>query len=59
MVPWGEYLGTFTGTLSDVEEEVAKAVKKLTANDRKTSGTYGGVGPGGGVRIESLMRPLG
>ncbi|KAK3490321.1 uncharacterized protein B0T23DRAFT_443238 [Neurospora hispaniola] len=59
MVPWGEYLGTFTGTISDVEEEVDKAVKKLTANDRKTSGTYGGAGSGGGVRIESLMRPLG
>ncbi|EAA27474.1 hypothetical protein GE21DRAFT_2831 [Neurospora crassa] len=59
MAPWGEYLGTFTGTISDVEEEVDKAVKKLTANDRKTSGTYGGAGSGGGVRIESLMRPLG
>ncbi|EGO56988.1 hypothetical protein NEUTE1DRAFT_102242 [Neurospora tetrasperma FGSC 2508] len=59
MVPWGEYLGTFTGTITDVEEEVDKAVKKLNANDRKTSGTYGGAGPGGGVRIESLMRPLG
>ncbi|KAK3344753.1 hypothetical protein B0H65DRAFT_523978 [Neurospora tetraspora] len=58
MVPWGEYLGTFTGTISDVEEEVDKAVKKLTAKDRKTSGTGGGGDAGTGVRIESLMRPV-
>ncbi|KAK1776298.1 hypothetical protein QBC45DRAFT_381426 [Copromyces sp. CBS 386.78] len=61
-VPWGEYLGTFTGTISEVEEEVDKAVKKLIedANSRKTSGTYyGGAGAGGKVRSEGLMRPLG
>ncbi|KAK3955894.1 hypothetical protein QBC32DRAFT_204160 [Pseudoneurospora amorphoporcata] len=61
-VPWGEYLGTFTGTISEVEEEVDKAVKKLTedANSRQTSGTYyGGAGAGGKVRSEGLMRPLG
>lgn len=54
MVPWGEYLGTLTGAISDVEEEVEKAVKKLTTTDRKTSANQSG-----GVRIESLMRPLG
>ncbi|KAK3392422.1 hypothetical protein B0T20DRAFT_463674 [Sordaria brevicollis] len=54
IVPWGEYVAALTGTISDVEEEVEKAVKKLTTTNRTPSGTHGG-----GVRIEGLMRPLG
>ena len=40
MVPWEKYLGTFTGTISDLEEEVEKAVKKLTSTDRKPSRNF-------------------
>ncbi|KAH7635804.1 hypothetical protein B0T09DRAFT_277834 [Sordaria sp. MPI-SDFR-AT-0083] len=63
-VLWGEYLGTYTETISNVEKEVDKAVKELTEdpNSRKNSGTYyGGAGAGGNVRSEAprLMRPLG